>query len=554
MKHHLLCVVTIYKRGVIMIYKDIRVPMPEKKIIYRFNQKFNITYVYYTVKAYRNKSGKPTSKVVAIGKKDIESGQLIPNENYFNLFKNAKKPTPAVDLPQSSVGIPKQVQSIGNPVVMHEIAQQTQLLATLKKTFPHKWEKILAVASYMISEGNVMMYIDDWFDETKVDFTDRFSDVECSRLFESITKEDMHFFFTEWMKCRKDKEYLVYDVTSISSYSQNLDLVEWGYNRDDDKLPQINFGMFYGMTSGLPVYYHTYNGSIPDKTSFKYMMLNAIDVGVEDVCFVFDKGNSTAENIDFMYENDYTFVTSMSGTRVDAVNLIDEVKGKIEKTRNWIPGYNVFGVQLPIELQGREIHAHIYFNPAKRAYDIMEMTSHIDKLKKELEKVNKAKYATKRFTDYFIIDEHSKNSLSFTLDEDKVDEKISRTGFFILLSSEKKLTSEEVLKIYRNKDVIEKNFEQFKNYLDFKRLKTHHNKTTEGKMFTGFVALILRSYMSQIIRTAPEMKNYTFEKVMLELKKIKSVKMTKGKDIILPLTKTQKTILACLKIDEKTFI
>lgn len=50
---------------------------------------------------------------------------------------------------------------------------------------------------------------------------------------------------------------------SIQDFGNYEDL-EWGYNRDKEKLPQINLGMYFGETSRLPVYYCTYPGSILD--------------------------------------------------------------------------------------------------------------------------------------------------------------------------------------------------------------------------------------------------------------------------------------------------
>ena len=67
-------------------------------------------------------------------------------------------------------------------------------------------------------------------------------------------EEDMQLFFRDWMRHKKQTEYLAYDVTSISSYSENIWELEWGYNRDKEKLPQINMGMYYGEESGLPLY------------------------------------------------------------------------------------------------------------------------------------------------------------------------------------------------------------------------------------------------------------------------------------------------------------
>ncbi len=62
----------------------------------------------------------------------------------------------------------------------------------------------------------------------------------------------MLLFFREWMKHKKYEEYVAYDVTSVSSYSKNITELEWGYNRDKEKLPQINIGMYFGEKQDYP--------------------------------------------------------------------------------------------------------------------------------------------------------------------------------------------------------------------------------------------------------------------------------------------------------------
>ena len=44
-------------------------------------------YIQYTVRAYRNSKGKPTSERVCIGKLDPETNMLIPNTRYYELFE-----------------------------------------------------------------------------------------------------------------------------------------------------------------------------------------------------------------------------------------------------------------------------------------------------------------------------------------------------------------------------------------------------------------------------------------------------------------------------------
>jgi len=554
------------------MFDGILVDMPKAGVLFR-NYPNGTKYVYFTVAAYRNKAGKPTSKVKAIGKEDAVTGQLVPNRNYYIIFKKEDE-TPVIEKkivatskrsnklsrkqkssnhedsnPSSTDCVPTKIQSVGTVATFWETAQKLRLTETLKKCFPSKWDRILLSSFYMLSEGNVMSYIGDWFDDNKIDFTRKMNDVECSRLFESITYEERQSFFTEWLGCLSDSEHFAFDSTSFSSWSNNIELVEWGYNRDGDNLPQVNFGMFYGMTTGLPVFYHLYNGSVPDKACIKFMMANALDIGIKKVCFVIDGCLITEENVDVMFESNYKFITTLSLARTEAPKLIDKVKGNIALIENWIPEYKMFAVKQLITLYGHEIHAHIYYNPEKQARDLNEITSKIEKLKVELQKLNNSKYVTQRFTEYFDIKTQSKNSFTYKVDECKVNEKISRAGFFILLSSDEKYSSFDVLRTYRNKDGIEKNFYQIKNDIDFKRIKTHNIDTTQGKIFTGFVALILRSSLNQTIRNHEGLKKLTFEKVLLELRKIRLVTMSDQKNVMMMLTKTQRNILEWLKIN-----
>ena len=118
-----------------------------------------------------------------------------------------------------------------------------------------------------------------------------------------------------------------------------------------------------------------------------------------------------------------------------------------------------------------------------------------------------------------------------------------------MLSSDEKFSSADVLKTYRNKDGIEKNFYQIKNDIDFKRLKTHNTETLQGEIFTGFIALILRSSLNHTIRNHDDLKKLTFEKILLELRKIRTVTLSNQNEILMTLTKTQKNILQWLKVD-----
>ncbi|MCL1894516.1 MAG: hypothetical protein FWG02_09870 [Holophagaceae bacterium] len=210
------------------------VPMPEKRVTFKKGSNGTL-YVYCTLRAYRNKRGRPTSDEVAIGKKDSATGLLVPNRRYFELFPGAIKKAS-----NGGAGIPARVSSCGDTFLLMRLAEAIGLRSVLESNFPDRYSQMLAAAFYILCEGNVMMYIEDWFDETEVQFAEYMDDQQCSRLFASITYDERTVFFKEWAKLRSEQEYIAYDVTSISTSSKGIDIAEWGYNRDGENIPQIN--------------------------------------------------------------------------------------------------------------------------------------------------------------------------------------------------------------------------------------------------------------------------------------------------------------------------
>jgi transposase len=540
-----------------MIYYDIKESMPAKKITYK--KKNQHVYVYYTIKAYRNKQGKPTSDEISIGKLDKKTKKLIPNDNYFEIFKDRKfllsqLPAKSINVTEPEKVTIKKIRNCATPAVLLDVAKQINLLDVLIECFPDKWEEMLTVASYIVDQGSTMMYIEDWFEETQITLVEEMNDLMCSKLFASITPEEKQNFFRAWMRYRCEKEGIVYDVSSVSTYSKNIEIAEYGYNRDGERLPQANLGMFCGVTSKLPVYYNEYSGSIPDKSCLEFMLANAKDIGIEQICFVFDQGFVTQDNLACLHDNQYSFITSLPVSRNASQELIECVHGDVEKIENWINDHRAYGVQRSINLYGHELQAHVYFNNDRKTMQMYDYYLNIERMRQELDKMNKTKRVPDRYKDYFKIEALPNEPFTFEIDNEKNNAKLKKMGYFVLLSTDPSLSSKEVLGIYRDKDGIEKHFDQFKNGLEFNRFKTHSQSTTEGKLFVGFLALILRSHILKTIKNDPQTKDFTFEKVMIELRKIKAVMVSNGKEILKPLTSTQKKILAVLRVNIESVV
>ena len=52
-------------------------------------------------------------------------------------------------------------------------------------------------------------------------------------------------YHTGTKKRRVEKEFWAYDTTTLSSYSETLQQVQFGFNKENDKLPQLNVALVF---------------------------------------------------------------------------------------------------------------------------------------------------------------------------------------------------------------------------------------------------------------------------------------------------------------------
>lgn len=512
------------------------VPMPDKRTV-RKSGPGQTVYIYYTLRAYRNKKGQPTSETALIGKLAADGVSLIPNIRYFELFTKESSqetaPVPTIDT----------VRSNGTTKALTTLADNMGLVSCLRQAFPDNYATILAVAMYMAECGNVMSYIDDWLDTTDAPIT-ALASQSISRLFTAITPALRQKFLRQWTKRQPDPSHIAYDVTSISTHADTLDQAEWGHNRDGESLVQLNVGMFYGITSGLPLYYSLYNGSICDKSHFPHMMGDAAEMGIKEVEFVFDKGFVTEANLAYMDKARLHFLAPCPPSRNDVRALISNIGATVKEPTNWIGEEECYGMRTEFTLLGRSLWAHIFYDSIRFAEQERGLYAYIDKLESEL-KVASEKRLAKKYRDFFVFSGKTSQSQLpvFTRNETAVSEALAAIGFAVFITNDEALSPPDVLKLYRRRDEVEKAFDDLKNGIDFKRFKTHNQQTTNGKAFIGFIALILRSRMLNLLQQHKTTENMTLTKALLELRKMRYTVTSAGEKRQLPITKIQ-TIIA----------
>jgi transposase len=512
------------------------VKMPEK--VTRKKGAHDTVYIYKTVRAYRNDKGKPTSDEVAIGKLAADGESLIPNMRYFELHPTKARPIPPA----------QGCLSFGAAAVLAHLGDETGLSPLLRSIFPDLHSRIALTAVYMVLKGNVMCHIGDFCEENWVAESAVLDSARASELFFSIGFAGRKEFAEAWIAHVSEKDCIAYDVTSLSTYSGGIEDAEWGHNRDGEDLCQINLGMFFGEATRLPVHYITYQGSVLDKTHFELMMAEARALGIGAVRFVFDRGFVTAENIDAVADEHVSFVSALPAHLTEYKRLIDTA-ADIHSASNKVEDEGLYAHVASCSIGSTALSAHVFYSPSKAADEEYILWERIRRMEDELQRMSKARKLPRRYTDIFTIEGAGDGKeLSFMRDAAKIDARIARLGYFVLITNDQELDSPSCLRIYREKDVIEKAFCGMKNHIDFKRMRTHTTPTTDGKLFCGFIALVLRSALATKIAKDVDTTGMTVPEVLGHLSKLKRITYADGSVSHTAVTKAQKAILKAVGI------
>ena len=245
-------------------------------------------YAYEAESYYDKEKKQPRQRRKYLGRVDPSTGKIIKTNK----------------IKARQMSLPRSAKSIGAFHLFNSIAERIGLKDTLKRVFPDEWEAILSLSFFELSEGKPLYLFKEWMEDTYTtddvygrgrEYGRNGNEIEdgekineegikdkkgkinsnsgingnngkgeakskiptssqsISKLLKHIGEQDTRIeqFFINWMSQRNDTKSMIFDITSISSYSNNIDMVEWGYNRDRESLPQINIDMIFGEPSSF---------------------------------------------------------------------------------------------------------------------------------------------------------------------------------------------------------------------------------------------------------------------------------------------------------------
>jgi len=456
--------------------------------------------------------------------------------------------------------VPKKVLSHGEFVPLKQIAEELKLEPVLSEVFPSKdvWP-ILALAMNYATRPKSLCHIQSWYEGTILseDHPDLpLSSQSLSRMLSTIGEGTANLEFSNsFIQQVSTSRTLIYDITSLSSYSQNISLLEFGYNRDGLDLPQINLSLIVDKERGIPVMYDLYPGSISDVTTLKNTVKKLNTQGVGNYALIMDRGFFSTDNIDEMVSADLSFIIPPTSSLKTVKEAISNIHQTIDDPEN-LTLYEkepLFVMPISIEVGENKLDGYAYYDQKreqqernsfyKRLYDLMTVLK--SKNLKPWMNPGEVFRATAKKDAKFIEWKAVGGKFQVSLRKNAISQAVNKMGKYILLYRGK-FSWIDCLSLYRGKDVVEKGFDVLKNDIDIMPANLRTNNSLRGYLFIAFLALILRMKLLKIMNDSGLNKKYSVEGVLTELEKIKIMILPNGERITTEVTKKQREILDAL--------
>ncbi|WP_319508490.1 IS1634 family transposase [uncultured Methanolobus sp.] len=420
---------------------------------------------------------------------------------------------------------------------------------------------ILAMVLNRITRPTAMYNLTTWYENSALSIEDPelpLKSQNISNLLAKVGDSDIpSTFIGKMLRNLGTKRTLVYDLTSLSSHSQLINLLEYGYSRDDPELPQLNISMILDKEKGVPVMYDIYPGSIVDVTTLKNTIKKIEAYGVNDYTLIMDRGFFSTGNIEELLHEKVPFIMPATMMLKSVKELMSLAQKDIENPE-YLHKFNkkpIFAKPVTLEQEEFKLNGYCFYDPKRELEEKGNFYSRLYDVKEHLEQKGipgwrKAEEVFKErardmvsFYSWEIVDDHFRIGIK----KNAVSQRINRMGkFFLFYNGERDWL--DCLTVYRERDVVEKGFKVMKKDIQSLPLNTHKDSTTKGFIFICFIGLMIRMRLLKMMKETGIIEDHTVESLLLELEKIRKIEMQNGEVIVTELTRKQKEILGKMEL------
>ena len=427
-------------------------------------------------------------------------------------------PGPAPQDPEACE--PQSTLDVGLTWAALELAKDSGIRAHLQEVFGKETgEDLLYLAIYKLASGGAMMTYDIWRQKVWLPQSRRLTGQKISELLSSVTREQVTKYFKlrhnrqdeVWEEIYKKQpelrsrpiEYAL-DNTSISTYSNTLSEAQYGHAKRDPELKQINYTIICDQRSGDIVFAYMYDGAVNDVSALSDILfaMQEAEFKLEKNILVTDRGYSSLVNVQKMINLEIKYLQGVryiedslkqrfakhsDALRKNAFYSSKEKAYAFTEREPWTQDSDSGQLKL-----NNYIHLYrLVGHEDLTVQQISENADHIIRLKTAKRSVPQDLWAA---YGRFVKSVTEKNGVThWVRDTSKIDEAVECSGYFALRSNAVS-DAFEALSIYRQRNMVEQDFYQLKNWLDGDRLRVGA-VSVQGKLLVNTIGTALRMMM-----------------------------------------------------------
>jgi len=315
---------------------------------------------------------------------------------------------------------------------------------------------------------------------------------------------------------------LIWDPTNFFTYiekGENLPKKGASKEKRFDK-NIINLGLVVSKQN-IPLMHVVYDGNkkesdvIMDITNLIHSRLKKFNFDIENIVFVFDKGNNSKENIPKIKEK-FNFVGSLRMNQMS--HLLDIPLSKFEDLYTNKKGNLMMGFRTKEKIYEEEYSIVVTYNEKgerkqrkKTEESIKKITEKFQEIENSFKNKKKGKKTTtkglsSRINDFLhrqyriLFDwdfDEKDQKFSWSLNKDKLELRKKMWGKNILFSNSEKLTTKEIAETYNSKTIVEHDFKTMKDKLliPVKPFNLRKDRRLKIHIFICVLSMVLYRYM-----------------------------------------------------------
>jgi len=386
------------------------------------------------------------------------------------------------------------VKLAGPLMVLHSIACEIGL----PKLLGEYADEILSMIYAHCLDYRSLNSMKTWFKRTDLNHIldiDGLTEKRLVNALDSIENMDLFLFqkniFESVKKVLKlEPTGVVYDVTNTYFHGKKCEIARLGHSKENKKSnPLIQIGLAVTKGQGIPIFHKTFPGNIHDSKTFSDVSAELNKFGIVNGVAVMDRGVSSGENTDYLKENNWKIICGLKRSKsIELVlgNGLDEIISVANRIKvNQSTFYCIEKKYTHGHSSGRII---VCYNK-KRAQAQEE--SRFDEIEAATLRLSQGKTIKPEMEEFF-----GRGGKILTA---KLDAASKYDGVSFIFTNTK-MSLQEIVKDYFDKDVVEKTFQSLKGVVNLRPIRHWLYNRVEAHVFICYLSCLVLSILKNKVR------------------------------------------------------